>query len=82
MNDLTKRQLETLRVMRDEEEELIYDHGVGYVGDTFVVGGRTVFALLRAMAISAESDSEPGEGLERYHINDTGRALLKGEPRP
>jgi hypothetical protein len=72
--NLTKRQLEVLTIMRDEEEELVYERGTGYVGDSSV-SGRTLFALLRCCAISAEVGSEPG-GFERYTINETGRNLL------
>jgi len=71
---LTKRQLEVLRIMRDEDEELVYERGIGYVGYS-PVAARTVFALLRAMALHAEHGSEPGS-FERYTINETGRNLL------
>lgn len=71
---LTKRQLEVLRIMRDEEEELVYERGCGYVGDNRI-SGRTLFALLRCVAISEELGSEPGK-FERYSINETGREYL------
>jgi hypothetical protein len=60
--------------MRDEEEELVYERGQGFVGDSSVAP-RTVFALLRLCALHAEHGSEPG-GFERYSINETGTDLL------
>ena len=75
---LTKRQREVLAVMAahpdDEEGELVYERGIAFLGDERV-SARTVTALLRACAI--RNDGEAG-GLERYHINGTGRALLAG----
>lgn len=73
--NLTKRQAEILRIMRDQEEELVYERGQGFVEDSSVAP-RTVFALLRLCALHAENGSEPG-GLERYTINETGMDLLK-----
>ena len=72
---LTKRQLEVLRIMRDEDEDLVYERGEGYVGDERI-SGRTLFALLRCCAIRAEDGSEPG-GFERYTINETGLGYLE-----
>jgi hypothetical protein len=73
---LTKRQREILTVMRDTDEELVYESGRGYL-DCSPVAARTVFALLRLCAISLDPYSaKPGEGVERYTINGTGRALL------
>lgn len=78
---LTRRQLDVLRCMRDGAEtcdeesdygELVYERGRGFVG-LDAVSGRTVFALLRACAISPE---DFGGSVERYRINETGRALL------
>lgn len=74
---LTKRQREILTIMRDQDEELVYERGVGYIFES-PVAARTVFALLRLCAISLQSDSEPG-GFERYRINGTGRKLLEGD---
>jgi hypothetical protein len=76
--DLTKRQLEILRLMRDagesEDGELCYEHGEGWLGSERV-HRRTVFALLRACAISADQFNK-GD-MERYHINETGRQILE-----
>lgn len=72
---LTKRQLEILRMMRDQDEELVYERGHGYV-DLEKVSGRTLFGLLRAFAISLDQSGKVGEGLERYYINGTGKKLL------
>lgn len=76
---LTKRQREILIQMRDhrddDEGELVYERGVGYLGEE-PVAARTVFALTRACAISLDSHCEIG-GLERYTINETGIALVE-----
>ena len=73
---LTKRQLEALRLMRDEGEELVYERGECFVGNERF-GRRTFFALLRHMAIR-HVEGEPG-GFERYDLNETGQALLATE---
>jgi hypothetical protein len=76
---VTKRQLEVLRMMKerteDEDGELVYERGVAYIGTTRIAA-RTVWALIRAMAIKMSSDSNVG-GFERYTITETGRALLR-----
>lgn len=78
---LTKRQREILIQMRDhrddDEGELVYERGVGYLGEE-PVAARTIFALVRACAISISQDSQVG-GLERYTINETGIALIERE---
>ena len=61
----------------DEDGELVYERGSGYIG-LEPVAARTVFALLRLCAISVEDGSEPGR-FERYTINETGRKLLAGD---
>jgi hypothetical protein len=75
---LTLRQREILETMArhpfDDEGELVYETGVGYLGDDRV-SPRTVFALLRICAISLERDSKVG-GFERYRINETGRSYV------
>jgi len=78
---LTKRQLEALRLMRDTDQEMVYEHGECMVGyERF--GRRTFFALLRACAIRHDSTSaSPGSGgMEIYSINETGRGLLGDAP--
>ena len=79
---LTPRQREILTIMAahpdDDDGELVYERGVGYIGDE-PVAPRTVFALLRACAISADSTSCVG-GVERYCINETGRRILARKP--
>ena len=80
---LTRRQLGVLALMAraealdpgSDDAELVYERGRGYVG-LEPVGGRTLFALLRACAVSL-SDGQVG-GLERYRLNETGRALVGG----
>ncbi len=71
---LTKRQIEVLKIMRDEEEELVYERGVGYVGVNRI-SGATLLGLLRCAAISLDQFSEVGD-FERYTINETGRSLI------
>jgi len=75
---LTARQREVLRTMRDKDEELVYEHGSGYVGNS-PVAAQTVFSLLRLCAIKHDPCSAKlGErGVEIYTINDTGRRLLE-----
>lgn len=76
---LTKRQREILTQMAehpdDNDGEIAYERGSAYLGDT-PIAPRTVFALIRLMAISEEGQSQVGKGVERYRINDTGRALI------
>ena len=76
---LTPRQVAILRQMAahvdDEDGELVYERGVGYLG-LERVAPRTVFALLRLCAITSEN--EPG-GVERFHITGTGLQLLRGD---
>ena len=78
---LSLQQRSILLKMRDcdgtDDGELVYEHGVGYLG-LDRVGGRTVFALLRFCAISLEPFSKIGE-VERYRINETGRKLLEAK---
>ena len=62
-----------------EDAELVYERGRGFLGDE-PVAPRTVFGLIRAMAVSLQTGSEVGR-FERYRINETGRALWKG-PAP
>ena len=58
----------------DEAGELVYERGVAFIGDERIAA-RTVFALLRACAISLDG-GEIG-GVERYCINETGRAAAQ-----
>ena len=76
---LTKRQLEVLRIMSDNEHDphegiIVYERGDAYIGDTRIAA-RTVFALLRACAISELYDG--GIHVEHYRINETGKNILK-----
>ena len=74
--ELTKRQIDVLRIMAAQNEELVYEHGQGYVGNS-PVSSRTVFALLRVCAIRHDpcSASPESGGLEIYTINEVGRKL-------
>lgn len=75
---LTKRQLWVLDKLAngtEDEQELVYERGRGYV-DLEPIAGRTVLALVRACAISLDSSSQVGV-FERYTINSTGRQLLE-----
>jgi Fe2+ or Zn2+ uptake regulation protein len=72
---LTERQLAVLRMMRDQDEELVREGLQGWVG-LERTSLRTVNALLWACAISLDSFSKLG-GVEVYEINETGRKLLE-----
>lgn len=76
---LSPRQREILRLMEergdDEDGELVYERGRGFLGDD-PVAARTVFRLVRLMAVSLATDSRVGE-FERYRINETGRRLWR-----
>ena len=72
---LTKRQREVLTIMRDKDEELVYEKGRGYLGYSPVSPG-TVMQLLRLAAIRMEDGAEVGK-FERYTINETGRKILE-----
>lgn len=85
---LTKRQLEVLQIMADNEHDdyegaIIYDCACRrrrcrkvYIGDT-CIAVRTIFALLRACAIS-KSQWESHD-IEYYYINETGKNILKAK---
>lgn len=80
---LTKRQLYALQLLRDEEDELIYERGQCWIGyEKF--SARTFFALLRAMAIRHDPYSaKMGEaGTEVYYINETGKGILEAASPP
>jgi hypothetical protein len=73
----TKRQLEILRLMRDTDEELVYEGRHAYIGNQRT-NSATIMALLRLMALCTDQCSRIGEGtLERYTINETGLQILK-----
>ncbi len=76
---LTKRQLEILKIMYDNEDtddgEIVYDIGIGYLG-LERIAPRTIFALLRVCCISMD---QYGGGIEHYHINGTGADFLRME---
>lgn len=76
---MTERQREILRLMEErgdsDDAELVYERGRGFLGAD-PVAARTVFALVRAMAVSLQTGSEVGK-FERYRINETGRALWR-----
>lgn len=74
MRLITKRQLEILRIMRDDEEELVYYGGEAWLGNERV-SSRSLFALLRVCAISLDTFSKVG-AFERYHLNETGRSYI------
>jgi len=75
---LSRRQRDVLQAMAKHKGtdagELVYERGIGYL-DLDRVSGRTVFALLRACAISCVS-GEPG-GFEVFVINETGEAIVE-----
>ena len=76
---LTKRQLKVLCIMADNEDDdyegtIAYERGEAYIGDTRIAA-RTVFALIRARAISEIQYG--GKLVEYYRINETGKNILK-----
>jgi hypothetical protein len=80
---LTKREIEILTRMRDapegsDESELVYEGGRAAWLGLSRVATRTLYKLLRLAAVSADPLSDGG--VERYHINETGRGLLEGKP--
>ncbi len=74
---LSDRQRELLTLMRDNEEELVYEAGIAYVG-LVSTNKRMVDSLLRLCAIRLEDGFALG-GFERYTINGTGLKLLNGD---
>jgi len=79
VNQRLPRWLEALRMMRDQDEEMVYERGQCYVGlEKF--SGATFFRLLRLVAISEADHSRGVGGLERYRINETGEAMLNRLP--
>jgi hypothetical protein len=83
---LTRRQVEILRAMRDapegsDESELVYDGGRTAWRGLEHVAPRTLFAFLRMCAISADGLGHGEGGVERYHINETGRTILARHER-
>jgi hypothetical protein len=72
---LTERQREALRLMRDTDEEMVWENGQVWVGlERF--SRSTVVALIRACAVSLDQFSTVGK-VERYSINSTGCKLLE-----
>ena len=84
---VTRRMVELLRIMRDRTDakagdgdaELVYDYArekkLAYLG-LEPVAPRTVFGMLRACAITSNSDNK-AEGPQYYRITETGRQILK-----
>jgi hypothetical protein len=84
---LTKRQLVALTMMRDNSDKMFSDEDGEMVKEGRVVmvdqetfSPRTFFALVRHMAISESDGSETGR-FERWHINETGKRILKAVGR-
>lgn len=73
---LTKRQLDALRKMHDENEEMAVEGRLVYVGDERF-SKRTFHRLLAHMAIR-ETDFGGG-GVEYHHITEIGRGFLEGK---
>ena len=75
---VTKRQWTVLRQMaeheNDDDGEIAYERGTAYLGDTRIAP-RTVFALIRLMAIR-EDMSDP-RSPERYRISEIGHLVLE-----
>lgn len=74
---MTRRQLQVLKMMRDGDFELVYEHGLCYVENERISKG-TFIVLLAACALRHDPYSAgPDEGLEIYSINETGKNILK-----
>jgi hypothetical protein len=81
---LTARQLEALRMMRDltDSDDPEADGEMVKEGRVVMIelehfSPSTFFALILHMAISESDGSDGPGGFERWHINGTGRAILK-----
>jgi hypothetical protein len=72
---LTKRQLWVLQRMRDDDAELVFERGTGYLELTRI-SSRTVMALLCRAAITCDQYSRMDK-FEWYTINETGREILR-----
>lgn len=73
---ITKRQLQVLRLMRDNDQDFVYERGrSGYVG-LERVSKETMLALIRLMAVRLDPYSVIGV-FERYTINETGRKICE-----
>lgn len=72
---ITEAQRNVLTIMRDNDEELIYESGECWVG-LDQIAKRDFFALLGLAALRMDQYSTVGK-CERYTINQTGRELLR-----
>lgn len=72
---MTKRELDILQFMRDEDEELVISAGEAMVGleRTSIA---LAYSLLRCVAIRLDPYSEVGK-FERYTITEEGRKILR-----
>ncbi len=71
--NLTKKQIDMLRVMRDGQEDLVFEGERGFIGN-HSIGPRMFHSLLRACAISST-------GGVYYEINGTGLQILEQRER-
>lgn len=71
---MTAGQLEILRIMEEDGEELVQEGREVWLGYTRR-SPRTVYCLLRVLAIT--DVGEEGKGLHRYAINSTGEAIRR-----
>jgi hypothetical protein len=76
--ELTKRQLQILRLMRDRYEELVDGLGVARVGAE-LTSHTVTLALLQAGAITI---TDTWGDCRRYSITETGRQMLKSAQKP
>jgi hypothetical protein len=73
---LTARQAHILGIMRDQEEELVYERGEAWIG-LERTSRRLAFNLLGLCAVSLDSFDEAGSGkMEHYSISESGLKLL------
>lgn len=64
------------RVDADEDQELVYETGAGWWVGCDRVGSRWAKLATQLVLVGLCSTYTPGEGMERWSLNEEGRALL------
>jgi len=73
---LTKRQLEVLRILKEEEESILFDKGGGWYAGCEPTNGKLVNSLLRLCLLRADDNNRYGQ-TEYYEINGSGEEALE-----
>ena len=71
-----KRQLAILKIMNEQDEELVWEKGAGWWIGLEQTSGKTVKALIQFTCISLAQDSNKDD-FQRYQINSTGQKTLQ-----